>query len=90
MPAELKCTIFDTQSGEKTTGVIPTLFAKHRPHANIVVDVKTGYANHLPSMFLVTLMLPSKPIEVLFYRDRRNRSPFQKWFEKLDVEDDVV
>lgn len=50
-----------------------------------MADVKTGYANHLPSFLLVTLMLPSKPIEVLFYRDRRNRSPFQEWFEKLDV-----
>jgi putative addiction module killer protein len=30
-------------------------------------------------------MLPSKPFEVLLYRNVRGRSPFQEWFEKLDV-----
>ena len=32
---------------------------------------------------MVTLMLPSKPFEVLVYRTHRDRSPFQEWFEKL-------
>ena len=33
----------------------------------------------------VTFMLPSKPFEVLLFRDLRGRSPFQEWFEALDV-----
>jgi putative addiction module killer protein len=30
-------------------------------------------------------MLPSKPFEVLVYRNHRDHSPFQKWFKELDV-----
>lgn len=30
-------------------------------------------------------MLPSKSFDVLLYRNHRDHSPFQEWFEELDV-----